>query len=164
MRLSPDEGHAPSPKERARSGRRRYRLSGRMLVLLTLTGAVVGGLLALADLPGYLKANFILASHPETVSASPATTATSPGATPCAATRSSRIGTSPTGWTSTRAGMMTTSSSTTGSIGICRSISGSNNTLPLWCSGLAYWQTTPIPRRPHVHTRLNASSSPALLL
>ncbi|MBT3638017.1 MAG: hypothetical protein HN531_13850, partial [Opitutae bacterium] len=69
MRLLPDDGYDPSPKGQEQSTSTRYHLSGLMLLLIVGTATVVGGLLALSDIPGYLKANFVLVGHPEATSA-----------------------------------------------------------------------------------------------
>jgi hypothetical protein len=44
---------------------RNYQLSGRFLSIIAIIATAIGGLLALSDIPGYLKANYVLLSHPE---------------------------------------------------------------------------------------------------
>ena len=48
--------------------RKRYRISGLALLGLMGLAGMAGGFLALSNLPGFLKANFILARHPEVAS------------------------------------------------------------------------------------------------
>jgi len=44
---------------------RKYELSTYRLILIVCGATVVGGLLALSDIPGYLKANYVVLTHPE---------------------------------------------------------------------------------------------------
>ena len=69
MRLSSSDSSASRSERQKQSADKGYRLSGRKVLLLVVVAAVGGGLLALSDLPGYLKANLLLVRHPEVASA-----------------------------------------------------------------------------------------------
>jgi hypothetical protein len=69
MKLSSSDSSASRSERQKQSAAKGYRLSGRKLLLLIVVAAVAGGLLALSDLPGYLKANLLLVRHPEAASA-----------------------------------------------------------------------------------------------
>ena len=69
MRLSSKDSALSQSVKQKRSTAKGYRLSGRKLVLLVIAAAVAGALLVLSGLPGYLKANLVLALHPEGTSA-----------------------------------------------------------------------------------------------
>ena len=69
MRLLPDDDSGPSPEGQKQSPPRKYQLSGYRLIVIVFVATVAGGLLALSDIPGYLKANYVLVRHPEAFSA-----------------------------------------------------------------------------------------------
>ena len=65
MKISQPNKKPKSSEEKIKSTGRKYQLSGRLLLVITILATAIGGLLALSDIPGYLKANYVLLSHPE---------------------------------------------------------------------------------------------------
>ena len=67
MKISQHIRNQRSSDVKVQSPRRKYQLSGHLLIIIMITATVAGGLLALSGIPGYLKANYVLLTHPDAV-------------------------------------------------------------------------------------------------
>ncbi|MBT5717373.1 MAG: hypothetical protein HOI70_10715, partial [Opitutae bacterium] len=62
----PIRSKIPSSRKKKLNGRK-YQLSGQFILLITIIATLTGGLIGLSSLPSYLKANYVLWTHPEAI-------------------------------------------------------------------------------------------------
>ena len=67
MRIPQKPRKLPPLKKRGKATVRKYELSASRLILIVFGALLAGGFIILSDIPGYLKANYVVLTHPEAV-------------------------------------------------------------------------------------------------